>query len=139
MTKKILGIDPGGTTGFCSILIDPLGGHRILESFETKDIWLSKRAFSRFDKIVVESVVAHGKLTEGKIEQIKTVGYLEVVCDDLQWVTPEERSRVQGTALVKGTHAKDAYRVALAYALREGLITKDEAATLSDEGFTGEA
>lgn len=140
MLLKILGIDPGGTTGVCCIQVDDMQGHRILESDEISNIWKVKTGFSQCDVIVVESLVPHGKLTQGKIDQIKAIAIVESQArfrgqNVIKWITPEERGRVKkAPSKVVGTHAKDAFRVALAYALKEGLITQDEAVTLSTEG-----
>lgn len=143
MKTRIAGIDPGGTTGVCCIEIDELSGSRVLESYQVPDIWKAKIGFGHCDVMVVESMVPHGKLTQGKIDQIKSIAIIESQSrfrgqDFIKWVTPEERGRVKkAPSCVVGTHAKDAFRVALAYALREGLISPDEAVTLSNEGQTG--
>jgi len=137
----ILGIDPGELTGFCmlnvrqgvDLLTRPVGAqvdskhlHNMVHS------WIGEA-----DVIVVESEVRHGRLTEGKIAQLKVIGVIEYVTrrfgKDIIWITPEERknSKIEApdTASVPRPHAQDAYQLIIAYGIREGLIILDEANT----------
>ena len=120
---RILGIDPGGTTGFC--WIDIVGdGYNVFRSYEERDLWMFPCLSHAI--VAMESCVATGQLTKGKMQQLKAIGAVEYTGVEINWVTPEERSRVKKIPKeVVGDHARDACRVAVAFALRKGLFNID--------------
>ncbi len=125
----IMGVDPGGTTGIC---ICRLGEQEIVVVYhgqwKLQDLitgnWSAGNQLcglmSTVDITAMESVVASGMLTAGKIDQIKAEDRIFVESSlrniEVAYITPEERKRVkQVPKEVKGDHARDAYRVAVAY------------------------
>ncbi len=120
----VLGIDPGKTTGLCWI---PTTGGSIGKQVVYPNIFQMLPGICGSDVVVMESAVKHGSLTEGKVSQLMVMGAVEYLCAteglDLIYITPEERGRVKKVpSHIEGVHAKDAYRVAMAYLIREGKV-----------------
>jgi hypothetical protein len=141
---KILGVDPGGTTGLCMAtytdkIVRPLGlQHKKL--YPHLGLWIAEA-----DLIIMERVVLHGSITEGKADQLTAVGAVQYMCKelgkpDIVWLTPEERGTVTKKMYVPDSydlpmpHAKDAYLLILAYALREGMIIPHDAKHFTVKG-----
>jgi len=122
----IFGIDPGGTTGFCLIETTELGEIVFQEAVERKGIGQFPN-LRLCDVVAMEDVVPTGRLTAGKALQLKAIGAIEAQGVNIEYVSPEERKRVSISLPIRGDHAKDAYRVAVAYAIREGLVSNDVA------------
>ena len=128
---RILSIDPGGNTGLCVISL--ANGKVKVEAWDTISDNTQFDWIKYIDKhiphvLVMESMVAHGKLTRGKIDQIKAMGIVEWIAyrkhvSPIEYITPEERGRINKVpADIKGDHARDAYRVGVAYAVKKGRI-----------------
>ena len=127
---KLLGIDPGGTTGLCvtkyNRLDRPVGIH-LDDLYPQLGLWVEDAHL-----VIMESFVATGNLTKGKIDQLRAIGAIEYKNKDagnppIVWITPEERKAVKKKIKVPYVkipkpHAQDAYLLILAYALREGLL-----------------
>ena len=131
----ILGVDPGGITGLCLVNFDK-------ETYELKllqedevhidnltpmelSFWLPDYAEWSVGLIVMESIVKTGRLTQGKIDQIRAAERVryeaEVYRISLVEVTPEERGRAKVTKEILGeregkklNHAEDALRAVIA-------------------------
>ncbi len=131
----VLGIDPGKTTGFAKLY----SGISKPNWFETQffnDVeWQHivahyfklSQLISNSNVIVMESAIHHGRLTDGKIHQLKVIGIVEYLCGimevNLVYVTPEEGKKHKiDVSHIHAHHSKDAYRVAMAYLIREGKV-----------------
>ena len=134
----ILGIDPGGTTGLCLLNSDK--PHRPVGT-ETKRITVPLLWIEQADVIVMESSVSYGAINSDKVDQIEKMGAIKAFAEmrklTLHKVTPEERKRIKAVKMaadgdVIGKHAQDAYRVAMAYAIREGLVVRNADGTATD-------
>lgn len=130
----ILGVDPGQTTGVCILDVDgdkAYGVSLVLsdqlcygEASELDFLILTPE----LEVVVMESAVHHGKITSGKVYQLKVMGAVEYLCSiygiPLEYITPEQRKlHTKVPDEIKGPHAKDAYRLAATYILKQrGLL-----------------
>lgn len=131
----IIGVDPGVTTGLCICRVSPdqdspgeyvvsVEGFietSLLDIFEHMDT-----AISNLDAelVVIESIVHSGYLNKEKVTQIRAHERAVTMADywgiPVEEVTPQEVKRI--TCLdsdVKGNHARDAYRVIMAYLVKK--------------------
>lgn len=120
----VLGIDPGGTTGFAVVQRDgfrPLvTGELPLENLFTtlKKIITEHQP----DKVVIEDIVKTGLLNSGKFSQIRAFEQTILACAHadrgkgfsyaLQPPESTKKFRKDLPQGVKGKHARDAYKVA---------------------------
>lgn len=141
---KLLGIDPGGTTGLC--IVDT---KKITRPYGMQSRYLYPHLggwITDADLIVMETVVAHGSLSQGKIDQIKAVGAVEYLAElyrvCIVWITPENRKVAERLVEFKDSnwndvpapHSRDAFYLTVAYALKEGLIELDDAKPIVIKG-----
>lgn len=138
----ILGVDPGGTTGMCLVDLDKTTGTvYVLEADQITlpdlnpielSFWFpefDRRTGEPIETVVIESIVKTGRLTDGKIDQIKAAERIKYETEIYQIpvveVTPEERGRITLTEEEtkeirrftgrKLPHAEDALRAARAF------------------------
>lgn len=138
--KAVIGIDPGKTTGVCVVLLKKSGKVDAINSMELSLGNLARElselyykfgwAYSYSLSVVIEDVVKTGRMNKDKFDQIvaferacSTVNYKQKV------IQPENRKRhnIKVPKHVTGTHARDAYRIAVAYMLQEGFISETSA------------
>ena len=138
MAIKVLGVDPGKTTGICVVEMEKNYGHSPVFWQQLKLDELAQFLKGIIDyyrnqikMVAVESVVMSGILNKDKFEQIRAFDrsiYIvtqEFYADDIKpkvvTIAPESRkaARVRVPKEVKGVHAKDAYRVAVSARLME--------------------
>ncbi len=137
----LLGVDPGVTTGYCVVDVNYKGIFVREAAHLNHNISLSgwyKYLVQKYrpEAIIMESAVPTGLLNEEKRVQLSAMDRLVVVADEtetpLGFVTPERRKREKHVpAEVKGAHARDAYRVVVAYLRSRGerLYTENETIT----------
>ena len=139
---RIIGIDPGGTTGITVLAKDVRGNWVVADMRESQSLSALSQLLEMMGTnnrietyFVMESAVPHGKITKGKMLQMFAIGaVMSAVPYRLEAVTPEERSRIKKVPKrFKGVsdHIKDAYRTAVAYGLKKGLMSQDDADNLS--------
>ena len=139
MYRYLIGFDPGGTTGICVLRANHNGVWKVMSTSQVSSLF-NLRVHMNLSRViqqpcvVMESVIMHGSLTAGKAAQLKAVGVIESTGQTVLTVTPEERGRVKKVPkYITGDHAKDAYRVAVAFALKKGLMTQDDTEYLLTE------
>lgn len=126
---KILGVDPGGTTGLCLVHVDV--EDKATQVVVSEEVPLKELTptvldyylmFDDLTAVVFESIVSTGALTEGKINQIRAAERVlfeaEVYEKDkaLAFITPEARKKIKEVPPeVHGDHARDAFRVVRAF------------------------
>ncbi len=126
MIIKILGVDPGETTGVC--LITVVGGKVTpimwteypLNKLNPSSV-MSFKTQHKPDYIGIETVVATGRLNKDKVNQIKAfdrwdITLQETPLGDIVYVTPEitKKINVEVPKEITGNHNRDAYRIAMA-------------------------
>lgn len=130
---KVLGIDPGKTTGVCVVVNRPGSPPYPLASGEYKfdtafNELLQLIRIHRPNTAIVESVVKTGTLNVDKHMQIQAFERAVLACGlaSIKKVpvviqSPEHTKKCQVVVPpeVKGRHARDAYRVAAAYLLKD--------------------
>ncbi len=131
---KVLAFDPGATTGMCCVTFTkgPTGVSLTREIPLTE---LSSGVVATIlndqkpDAVVVEDIVATGKLNQDKVAQIKAFdrimqGARAYDHRKVFVLSPELRKRhnVEVPNTIKGQHARDALRLATAHAIKEGRI-----------------
>lgn len=129
---NVIGVDPGVTTGIavCSYKKYPVGDYTFsLKSISSIQIPLTvdysdyiARQIVRYRPkiLVVESVVQSGHLSREKVTQIRAYDRAIVVAQSrnikVEEVHPQAVKRIKEVpASVKGDHARDAYRILMAY------------------------
>lgn len=141
----ILGIDPGKTTGWCAVMTIAATENPIPVSWGqfgiTEDIEKLLSTIITKHKVevaVVECVVKAGRMTRGKIDQLEAYNRIVTVLNGntrtklsvagksvltIVQIPPQTRKIVRSVPReIRGIHARDAYRQAVAYWLvEEGL------------------
>lgn len=130
---NILGLDPGGTTGWCALHISEdktamtILGYGEREFSDRLFLYVRKliQQYS-LDLVVAESVVTTGRMNGDKMTQIQayTNGEIATRMEDLSFavVSPEHRGTVKEVPKeVTGGHARDAYRAAVAWLRANGM------------------
>lgn len=126
--KRIIGIDPGETTGYCQVLIQ---GDKIVpvrwEEIPLDNLvdTLNSLLMPLTDyEVAIESVVITGKLNNDKVRQIQAYDRSFLIGSKkhkVSIITPGMRksAKVDVPKAVKGNHARDAYRLAVTKHLLE--------------------
>lgn len=133
---NVLGVDPGGTTGWALIVTRGEHSLRDIRFIAAGEIgagledWKAGLDYLKelnLDYLFAESVVVHGQLNRNKTHQIAVAdritfwAYMNGI--PFKWITPEHRKRsLKAIPYVPkgyGTHARDAFAVAVAGALKE--------------------
>lgn len=133
---KVLSVDPGGTTGYCFVMINADVGTivRVLEAGQLglEKVRLLDSLASMADVIVIEDFILRNvtRLVGTHLEAVKVIGYLQIGYSNKKVVLqqPSERKawndqrlldpeKIKGLSLVLGQkHAIDALRHAAVYA-----------------------
>jgi len=138
--KAVIGIDPGKTTGVCVVLLKKSGK---VDAINSKELSLGNLArelseiyckmalaYAHSLSVVIEDVVKTGRMNKDKFDQIVA---FERACNMVDYkqkvIQPENRKRhnIKVPKQVTGTHARDAYKIAVAYMLQEGFIGETSA------------
>lgn len=131
----VLAVDPGGTTGMCLVKPD-LGELNIVNSDDIPLEQLSPYELTMWfdaDLVIMESIVATGRLTAGKIEQIKAAERILYESESrsipVRWTHPTASQHVKLTTkmqqVVRHKHARDALRNLIVYLREEGFDEAD--------------
>ena len=122
--ERVLGLDPGYTTGYCSILRRDNSTNLIsygeIELNNMTYDWLYKLIRrEKADRVVIEDVVKSGHLSTDKFNQIRAFDRCYSTAKkagiEPEIISPEIRKRGKSQSVpdsVKGTHARDAYLIA---------------------------
>ncbi len=124
---RILAIDPGTTTGTVSVVFDRVNDPEV-------ELWCDyglpaimrhlDRVVTGHNAVVLEDMIKTGRITEGKIDQIKVIGMIEqkaweLGCD-IHYIKPNESKMIKEVPkYIKAHHSRDAYRVLTAWILKE--------------------
>ena len=129
---NVVGVDPGVTTGLvvCTYRKYPVGDYSFsLKALSSTEIPLTEDYHSFITKLIVtyrpqimviEAVVQSGHLSREKVTQIRAHDRAIVVAQSrnikVEEVHPQAVKRIKEVpASVKGDHARDAYRILMAY------------------------
>ena len=135
---RILGLDPGRTTG--AVVIDTSGGKpRIVYQAEIPLDQLSPHMVADImgrtgvKEVVVEGVVASGYLSRDKVDQIRAYDRCLLgarVAKNVHTLTPEMRKHTPNIPKpkVSSDHIRDAYKHAVTIAYKGGGLRLDEPA-----------
>lgn len=132
LIRKVIGIDPGVTTGICVCLYKRIPQEEYgfsLVPVHHEEIVFHDNFFFDIAKLlivhkpqiaVMESVVQSGHLSREKVVQIRahdrTLTAARDKAIELKEVQPQAVKRVTFIpSSVKGNHARDAYRIMMAY------------------------
>jgi len=124
----IIGVDPGKTTGVC---VSDLTNNKLTPVFSYEDdisavqetIQKAERVFEDPVVVVVEDVVKTGRMNKDKFDQIVAFDRARTATKGEAVIIPPEatkKHKVKPPKIVKGRHARDAFRVIIAYLIREG-------------------
>lgn len=143
---RIIAFDPGESTGFCGIRANNkhvtvfTQGELSLAEFNagTVHFMLQKHAP---DAVVIEGVVATGRLNQAKFNQIRAfdraqngaASYLNQ--GSIAIMPPETRKHHQVNVpdSVSGSHARDAYRIGVAFLIKKGKVIIEQPDTKSEK------
>ncbi len=144
-TRKIVAFDPGATTGMCCVTFTkgPTGvslAREIPLSELSSGVVATILNAQKPHAVVIENIVAMGKLNRDKVAQIRAFdrimqGALSYDHRLVHLLSPELRKRhhIEIPGTIKGQHARDAFRLAAAHMIKEGLM-QPETKAKSEEG-----
>lgn len=121
--EKVLGFDPGATTGYC-LVVTRADNIQVVASGEISITDISYDKLYKLIKqlkpkrIVVEDVVKTGRMSKDKFNQVRAFDRVTETAKRLGFepeiISPElrKRAKVAPPKTVEGQHAKDAYLIA---------------------------
>ncbi len=124
---RVLAVDPGTTTGIVSVRLHKHEDPVVVEwkdgtiNFVMDHLDFIVRGHGA---VVIEDMIKTGRITDGKIDQIKVIGMIEqkafeLGCD-LHYIKPNESKMIKDVPnIIKDHHSRDAYRVFKAWSLKE--------------------
>ncbi len=124
---RVLAVDPGTTTGIVSVILhehlDP-----VVESFGDHSLSYLMQNLRHIIKghntVVIEDMIKTGRITDGKIDQIKAIGLVEQQAllryYNLYYIQPSESKMIKEVPkFITDHHSRDAYKVFKAWSLKE--------------------
>ncbi len=124
---NVLAIDPGETTGIVWIKLHKHEEPEIVSSADIPYVYLHTITYdiAMSAVVIMEDAVKTGAITKGKVFQLKAMGWVEQQASHesvtLEYIQPSQTKSIKDAIpdKIRGHHAKDAYRVFLAWARRQ--------------------
>jgi len=149
--KVFLGVDPGGTTGWCLLRIklpfspdkiEVVDSGQIGEGYDEWTNFFKSLEHRHIDEVWIESTIMTGYLNRGKKVQIcatdRVSYWAHTTGKEGGFVPPVERKTLGGLlkcpVFVKGGHARDAFHIALAGIVRQHAIPLQSGRVISYGG-----